>query len=169
MLYAELGGLTHPSAPFVPLPRESVHVLISHISLNNQSVVYDLGCGDGRILQMLYEKNHQQYPDVTYIGVEKNLWAYVVACIRTRHIRSSHFQITCGNIFAADLKQATHVITYLFPKLMDALLPKFTRELSPGTRLYSIDFQLSAKHAVETFDLGRPEKALGRTLYVYEF
>jgi hypothetical protein len=52
---------------------------------------------------------------------------------------------------------------------MDDLLPKFDRELKPGTRLVSASFKFTQKQPIAEFDLARGTYKLAQTLYVYEF
>ncbi|MEK7211069.1 MAG: hypothetical protein AAB731_00360, partial [Patescibacteria group bacterium] len=73
------------------------------------------------------------------------------------------------NFFRADLSAATHIFTYLFPKPMNELLPKFKKELKPGARVVSCDFLFKEKEPAEIIELHRSKNQLARRLYVYEF
>jgi hypothetical protein len=73
-----------------------------------------------------------------------------------------------GDFMKQNLSAADRVFTYLYPGLMDELLPKLEKELHPGTRLVSCDFPFSKKKAKEVIDLERP-KLTGQKLYIYEF
>ena len=77
--------------------------------------------------------------------------------------------IIYGDIFKQDLHDATHVITYLFPEVMNALLPKLNRELKKGTLLYSIDFMFENKKPKDTVVVYSKKWALGKNIYIYEF
>jgi predicted RNA methylase len=139
------------------------------MDLDAHSVVYDLGCGDGRVLTTLYAQNNK----ATYIGIERNPLVYVLARIKTRHISQSislaHLSVIYGDIFNQDLSRATHVVAYLSPQVLDALLPKFERELHTGAKVYSIDFQFTHKQPKEVVDFGRSATSLGQKLFVYQF
>ncbi len=164
-LWADLSSIGKPSAPFVPLRRGALAAALTHIDIEPSSVVYDLGCGDGRILQELHKKE----PQATFVGIERGWSPYILAKIRTRKIASEKFKIIRGDMFAYDFSQATIITTYLFPKLLDALLPKIQKEVRPGTLLYSIDFTFSHKEPVKIIDLNRPKESLGKMLFVYQF
>ena len=73
-------------APFVPVPRVMISEIIDSLDIKENSVVYDLGCGDGRILFAAYESQ----PKATYIGIEKNLSIFLYAWIRTKKIEKPH-------------------------------------------------------------------------------
>ncbi len=152
-----------PSAPFVPVPSESLPLIARLIKVNNNSIVYDLGSGDGKILRALWD----EYKVGKFVGIERGFLPYTLSRIRHRKIGNISFQRK--DFFAVDLSHATIVVTYLFPKLMDALLPKLEKELNLGTRLYSIDFQFKDKVPLEKISLSNIKGVRGRTVYVYEF
>ena len=52
---------------------------------------------------------------------------------------------------------------------MDSLLPKFEKELKPGTKVISCDFKFSKKEPTKVIHLKANKSALNRTLYVYDF
>jgi trans-aconitate methyltransferase len=146
--------LHHKRAPFVPSSRRMIDRLPDLINLNATSIVYDLGCGDGRILRSL----HRRFPAARYIGIENDLYPYLLSRIFNWNIPSRQIVIKRKNFFAEDLSSATHIIMYLFPEVMDRLLPELEKELRPGTILVSFDFSFSHKkpeHIIETPELGR--------------
>ena len=60
-------------------------------------------------------------------------------------------------------------MTYLFPGLMDKLLPKLEKELSPGTILVSVSFSFSKREPERVIDLKRTSKQSGQRLDVDRF
>jgi len=152
-------------APFVPSPQNTAHLLAQHLSIPTGSVVYDLGCGDGRLLRAL----HTLYPNSTYIGIEHELTPYFLFKFYNRRIIGKNFSISRGNFFKKDISDATHILTYLFPHVMDALLPKLERELQAGTKLISIDFPFTHKKPDQIIELSNVPHTRGKRLYVYEF
>lgn len=162
MLFHMFSTLFHKRAPFVPSSRRMVDRLPDLITLNTTSVVYDLGCGDGRILRSL----HRHFPAARYVGIENDLFPYLLAHLFNWRIVSDRFIIKRKNFFTEDLSSATHVIMYLFPEVMDQLLPKLEQELKPGTVLVSFDFSFTNKkpeRIVKTPELGRHQ------VFVYRF
>ncbi|MDB5265742.1 MAG: ribosomal protein methyltransferase [Parcubacteria group bacterium] len=139
-------------------------------TLPKGSVVYDPGCGDGRVLFAIAAKN----PGVQCVGIELRLFPYFLALRRRaaflREYPEAKVRVIRGNSFKQDLSSATHVYTYLYPEVLDRLLPKFEKELHPGTILISLDFKFLKKISERIIPLAHAEKGkLGETLYVYRF
>lgn len=149
--------------PFVPVFGMIMKDIVHAFDLKPGDRFYDLGSGDGRVLLSI----SKAFPETTCIGIEYDWMPYAIAKIRCHNKRNIHLQR--GDFFQADLSAATHIFTFLFPEAMDLLLPKLQRELRPGTRLISCDFKLADKEPVRIIDLGRKDKDLCKTLYVYEF
>lgn len=154
--------------PFVPTPRPVLREISKAMNLKKDSVVYDLGCGNGKILFYLFKNNS----NIKCIGLENN--PYPLFLVRSRLFFSGKEQkksikIINNNFFKQDLRDATHVFTYLSSGLMDKLLPKFEKELAPGTRLVSLSFSFENKKPIEKIDLKRSKYKLGRELYIYQF
>lgn len=152
-------------APFVPIPQKVVSHIVDALQICDASTVYDLGCGDARVLTAC----HARYPNASFKGIEVALLPRMLAWFRLKGIRKPHtISIRKGNFFQANISDATHIFVYLFPKVMDDLLLKFQKECKKGTRIVSCDFQFRHKDSVETIDLHRPSHVLGRRIYVYE-
>jgi len=159
-----LWSLVVTKAPFVPIPNEVLSSIVDALKLSPSSVFVDLGCGDGRVLRAA----SKQFPNIRCIGIDKALFAILSARFATRK-KYPNIVYVRSNFFRASFREATHVFTYLFPRLMDELLPRLEKELRPGTRLVSCDFKFNHKVPTEVINLNRPKHALGKTLYVYEF
>jgi hypothetical protein len=158
-----------PSAPYVPLPFPALHQLARMMVIKDEDIIYDLGAGDGRVLRTLWLYHKKG----TYIGIERNFLVFFLGNFYTRFFsrkhRTSSIHLKFGDVFDHDFSHAQHITLYLFPKVLDALLPKFQSELQPGTRVYSVDFQFAMKQPKECVSLNRDDKALARTVYIYEF
>ncbi len=164
MLILWLWSLSVTKAPFVPIPNEVLPKIIEALKLTPSSVFVDLGCGDGRVLMAATK----QFPNIRCIGIDKALFAIMSARFVARRMYPN-ISFIRSNFFKTSFRDATHVFTYLFPRLMNDLLPHLEKELRPGTRLVSCDFTFNNKKPVEVIELDRPQHALGKTLYVYEF
>lgn len=154
-------------APFVPVPKEAVDQIVEALCLGQGGalpvhrkkwVVYDMGCGDGRVLLAAYKK----YPHIEAVGIEKALLPYLIAKWRTR---GTSIKIIRGDMFAQDVSDATHVVTYLFPEMMERVEQKLTADLKPGARLVTIDFPLPNRIG----ELLIATAGRGSSLTVYEF
>lgn len=161
-------GNLRSKVPFITAPSSVFENIDKALGLDNNSVVYDLGCGDGRILFYL----SKIYPKAKYIGIENRSFPVLLARLGSflnKKKTGNKIEVINDDFFNKDLKNATHIFTYLYPNMMDDLLPKFDRELKPGTKLVSLSFQFSGKKPINEVDLGRNKYKLGRKLYIYQF
>ncbi|TSC51988.1 MAG: putative methyltransferase [Parcubacteria group bacterium LiPW_39] len=152
--------------PFVPFPKALLSEVAKVLELNENSKLYDLGCGDGRVLI----ECHKSQPGARYVGIEKDIIPIVCAKIKLSKIKKPHtISILRKNFFKQNISDATHIFVYLSPGMMDALLPKLEKELVPGTRLVTCDFAFSQKEPARIINFDRSAKSRGKRLLVYEF
>lgn len=151
------------AAPFVPISKSLLQTITADaLGIGEGSVLYDLGCGDGRLLRFGAER----HPNAAFIGIEKNLMPYAIAKFRTRKL--PNVTIIRGDLYAADISNATHVYAYLFPSLMPKVLEKLQRELKPGGIAVSCDFRMEAKEPARIIRTGR-RSGLGGMIFIYSF
>lgn len=154
--------------PFVPVPNSILKDIHKALGVKERSVVYDLGCGEGRVLFYI----SRLVPNAKYIGIENSTFPLILARLRAwwhRKITKTEIQIINQDFFHRDLSDATHIFTYLYPNVMDDLLSKFDKELKKGTRLVSVTFKFTTKQPIQEIDLGRGKYKLARKIYIYEF
>jgi len=154
--------------PFVTASNSVLKDIEKALEIKDNSVVYDLGCGDGRVLMYL----SRSYPEVRYIGIENSIFPLLLAraeSFLSKKKTGNKVEIVDNDFFKQDLSNATHIFTYLYPNIMDELLPKFEKEFKPGTRLVSLSFKFASKNPISEIDLGRSKYKLGRKIYVYQF
>jgi SAM-dependent methyltransferase len=152
-------------APFVEIPQEILPNIVKAMDVKPGSVVYDLGSGDGRVLEACY----QAEPEAKYIGIDKALVPYLLAKWKMRKLmKTADINFLHKNFFKHDFKDATHIYLYLFPGLLKSLLPKLQRELRPGAKIISCDFVFPDIEPIEVIDLNRPKGKRGRKIYVYQ-
>jgi hypothetical protein len=109
-------------------------------------------------------------PEAKYIGIDKAIVPHVYAKWKLRKILGSNVKLLHKNFFRQDLSDATHIYLYLFPGLLKSLLPKLEKELKPGTRVVSCDFEFPEEFKpVQVIDLNRAKGKRGRRLYLYSF
>src|SRR5436190_1364685 len=70
--------------PFVSTPDWAVDWLRDHLPLDKNDVVYELGCGDARVLVAMA----QQHPETKFVGIELQWWPYLLAQHRARHVKN---------------------------------------------------------------------------------
>lgn len=121
--------------PFVPTPMALVNTMVRMAELKDNEVVYDLGAGDGRILLAAKRAN----PTVRATGFEIALGVWMLGRLRLALARSDA-KLFMRDLTKQDLSNADVIFTYLTPEFMLSLIPKFQRELKPGTRILSHAF-----------------------------
>ena len=146
-------------APYVPSKPEVVQKMLEIADLKPNDVVYDLGCGDGRILIKAVEDFNVKKA----IGYEldKQRYKSTIKEIKRRNLQD-RIEIINGNLFEADISDATVVTLYLTSWGNDRLKPKLSKETRPGTRVVSHSFRISEWRVVK-------EESVGyfRTVYLY--
>ncbi len=125
-------------------------------------MVYDLGCGDGRIPITAARKYRARG-----VGVEMD--PVLVRQARDEARRQGvqdRVAIREGDLFAADLREATVVALYLLPHLNARLLPRL-KVLRPGTRIVSHAFPLGGVHAEKVVQFPSADRLAEHTIYLY--
>ena len=134
-----------PDVPYVPTTEAAVKAMLTLGGVKSTDVLYDLGCGDGRIV----------------IGAAKDFGAHAVGIdINPERIKEAKenaakagveklVRFEENDLFEADIHEATVVTLFLLPNINLKLRPKLLKDLKPGTRIVS-----------NTFDMGdwKPEK-----------
>lgn len=159
-LFQEITG----RAPFIPIDSVVLPDIVKALKLGEGSVLYDLGSGEGKVLFFAT----RTYPTIRAVGVERSYLPHFLARLRARN-KYPNITFVRDDFFNVPVNDATHVFVYLFPSIMNALLPKLTQELKSGTRVVSCDFRFENKEPIEIIKLDRTRKDLGSKLYVYEF
>lgn len=162
-----MAGNLKGEVPFLSSPGMVLKEIEKALEIKDDSIVYDLGCGDGRVLFYLSRSNKK----AKYIGIENNPFPLFLVKIMSifKNNKDIDVKIVNNDFFKQDISEATHVFLYLLPKKMDKLLPKFEKELKPGTRIVSLSFPFMDKTPTKTIDLKRGKYKLGRNIYVYQF
>jgi SAM-dependent methyltransferase len=157
--------------PYVPTSPKVARRMIELAGIRGNETVYDLGCGDGRILIAA----KKQHPHIDAVGYELSLGVWLIAKLRVLFSRLS-IPIHMKNYCAADLSDANVVFLYLFPEVMPKLMEKLNRELKPGTRVISHGFPFKEKEHVHmervplpAWHIMRPPKQEGPRVFVYEW
>lgn len=122
--------------PWVPSSMQVVHRMLEMAEVGSGDIVYDLGCGDGRILLAAARRYHARA-----VGIEidplRYLWCQFLITILGQR---KQIQIIFGNLFTKNLSEADVVICYLMPDALTKLEKKFKTELRSGTRVVSNRF-----------------------------
>jgi SAM-dependent methyltransferase len=126
------------NAPFVTTPAEVVSRMLALAGVAKGDVVYDLGCGDGRIVI-----EAARHFGVRGVGIDLNPLRIAEAREAARRAGVAGLvEFREQDLFDADLREATVVTLYLLPPVNLALRPKLLAELRPGTRVVSHAFHM---------------------------
>jgi len=127
-----------PVVPFVPTPEIVVKKMLELAKVKPGEIVYDLGCGDGRII-ITAAKDFGAY--AVGIEIRKDL---VEQCIRKVKELGLEDRVTIiyGNFFEVDISDADVVTLYLLTSINEKLKTKFIKELKPSARIVSHDFEI---------------------------
>ena len=136
-----------PDVPFVPTTDEAVQAMLKLAGVKSSDVVYDLGCGDGRIVIAAAKLfgAHSVGIDINPVRIgeakENARKAGVEKLVRFEE----------NDLFQADIHEASVVTLFLLSQVNLKLRPKLLKDLKPGTRIVS-----------NTFDMGdwKPEKEI---------
>jgi SAM-dependent methyltransferase len=122
--------------PWVPSSMQIVNQMLEMAEVGPGDVVYDLGCGDGRMLIAAAIRYH-----ACAIGIEidplRYLWCQFLITILGQR---KHIRIIFGNLFNKDISEADVVMCYLMPDALQKLEKKLKQELRSGTRVVSNRF-----------------------------
>jgi cyclopropane fatty-acyl-phospholipid synthase-like methyltransferase len=147
-----------PEVPFFPSTEEAVDGMLKLAGTGPNDVVFDLGCGDGRIVIAAAKQFGARG-----VGVEIDPAPLRLAVYYARRAGvQDRVRFVRGDLFDADLSEATVVTLFLFESLNRRLLPKLLAELKPGTRIVA--------HRYGFGDAWPPEKTVqagASTLYLW--
>jgi precorrin-6B methylase 2 len=149
--------LREPDVIYVPTPENVVQEMLKLANVHAGDVLYDLGCGDGRTVVTAAKEY-----GIRAVGVD----------INPERIKESEENARAAGVtklatfrnedlFETNFKEATVVTLYLLPSLNLKLRPKLWKELKPGTRIVSHDFDMGDWAPEKKVDLE------GHTIYLW--
>lgn len=146
---------------FVPTPRIISDAMIDLSDLKAGETIYDLGAGDGRVLERALDR----VPQAKAIGLEGAYGVWLLAKCRHLFIQRKP-QMIYANFFCRNLNDANVIFAYLGVDMMQKLRPKFEAELRPGTRVVSHAFSIHGWEPAEVKTVLMP--FFGKTnVYLY--
>lgn len=148
--------------PFVPTPEVVVRRMLQLANVRKDEVVYDLGCGDGRIVIMAAREFGARS---ACIEIRKDLYEQTLRRVRDLGLED-RVKVIYGNFFEEDLSEADVVTMYLLTSVNERIRPKLERELRPGVRVVSHDFEMPGWKPLIVEDLY--EEWRSHKIYLYK-
>jgi tRNA G37 N-methylase Trm5 len=133
-----------PDVIFVPTPQKAVEKMLEMAEIKEGDILYDLGCGDGRIVVTAAKKYGIK---ATGIDIDPERVKESKENVKTNGVE--HLAtIKHADIFQTDFSDATVVTLYLLPDLNVKLIPQLEK-LKPGTRIISYSFDMEGVKPAE--------------------
>ncbi len=151
-----------PDVVYVPTPQDVVDKMLELAKVTKDDLVYDLGCGDGRIVvtaAKMYGCKAIGY-DVDPERIKESLQ-------NVKEYNVGHLvRIEQKDIFTLDLSKANVITLYLLPELNVKLIPQL-KKLKPGSRIVSHDFNMRGVKPDKVVRLTSSEDSTGHKIYLW--
>ena len=150
-------------APYVNSPEQAVQKMLDMTSLRPGQTLYDLGCGDGRILISAAKKYR-----VKAVGVEisEHLAQRAAENVKKAGL-TDRVTVVHGNFMNTDLSPADVVTLYLATSANESLRPNLERYLRPNSRVVSYDYPVPGWKPIQTAET-EGLHGTTHTIYLYE-
>jgi SAM-dependent methyltransferase len=160
---SSLDDFRHNLAPKVGSPEHAVEKMLEVANLKPGEIIYDLGCGDGRILIAAASKYK-----VKGVGIEISDHLARTAADQVKKAGlQDQVKIIHGDFMKTDLSDANVVTLYLATAANDMLRPNLERYLKPATRVVSYDYPIPGWKPIETSETEGRSNAV-HTIYLYQ-
>ena len=148
-------------APFVPSPQNIVEKMLEAAQLKPGETVFDLGCGDGRVLVTAARQFRAKA-----VGVELSpKIAQMARDIIKQQKLDGDASVIEGNLLDVDLSKADVVTLYLLTESNSRLRPNLEKYLKPGARVVSHDFEIKGWKPVRVEEVQAHRRS--HKIYVY--
>ena len=151
--------LTKPlDVPYVPTPQPVVNKMLDVANVGKDDLLYDLGCGDGRIVITAAKERGARG-----VGIDLNPERIAEANVNAKRAGvSGKVKFMVGDLFDTDLSNASVVTLYLLPSVNRKLRPQLWKQLKVGSRVVSHAFDMGPEWPPEKI-----EKVDGQTVYFW--
>jgi hypothetical protein len=155
LLYAVItNGQDLSKLPYVPTPQLVVDEMIKLAKVTDSDFVIDLGSGDGRIV---ISAAKQTQASGLGVDIDAGLVALSAKNAKAAGV-DDRVKFIKGDMFKANIAEATVLMLYVVPDFMAKLRPKLLAELKPGARVISHDYYMGDWHPDQMVTLTVPEK-----------
>ncbi|HEY6991395.1 MAG TPA: class I SAM-dependent methyltransferase [Bryobacteraceae bacterium] len=142
----DLGDFRNNLAPYVNSPEHAIDRMLQLAALKDGDTLYDLGCGDGRILIAAASRYK-----IKGVGIEISEHLAKTAAEKVKKAGlQNQVKIIHADFMKTDLSDANVVTLYLATTANDMLRPNLERYLKPSTRVVSYDYPIPGWKAIET-------------------
>ncbi len=143
-----------PDIGYLPTPPEAIEAMLSLADVQASDILYDLGSGDGRILIRAAQRFGARG-----VGIDIDPQR-ISQAISNADQAGVNDRVTFlhQNLFESDFHEATIVVLYLLPYLNLKLRPRLLKQLKPGTRILSHDFDMGDWHPHHIQTVQTPEE-----------
>lgn len=148
-------------APFVPSPQPIVERMLELASVKPGETVFDLGCGDGRVLVTAAQRYKAK---AVGIEISEKLVDDATARIAKLGLQDQA-KVLKGDIREADLTGADVVVMYLLTGTNEQIRPRLEKFLKPGARVVSYSY---AVPGWKPSRVDRTDERHGHPIYLYE-
>jgi predicted RNA methylase len=149
--------------PYVPTPYPVVREMLRLAGVGPEDIVYDLGCGDGRILVV----SVKEFNAKKAVGIEKDPERVKEAKNNIiNHGLAERVVVVNDDFFNVNISEATVVTLFLLTSVNEALRPKLENELRDGARVVSHEFRIPGWNPVRVVDV-KDDNGLTHTIYLY--
>lgn len=152
-----------PDVVYVPTPNDIVSKMLKTVDLKKKDVVYDLGCGDGRIVVTAARKYGCK--GVGY-EIDPVRLKECVANIK-KHKVGKLVEIRNKDLFKADLSKATVITTYLLAEMNKKLIPQF-QKMKKGSRIVTHEYEIPGVKYVKQLTVKSREDNEEHFIYLYK-
>ena len=151
-------------APYVPSPPEVVDRMLTLAAVTKADVVYDLGCGDGRI-PIAAAKTY----GARGVGLDIDPKRIEESRANAKAAGVEHLvEFRVEDVLEANVSEATVVTLYLLSSSNAKLRPLLTRQLRPGARIVSHAFSMGPSWPADKVDRFTTSTADEITLYLWK-
>ena len=131
-----------PDVEYVPTPHNVVAEMLRLVAVKPTDVIYDLGCGDGRVVITAAKRYKARG-----VGIDIDPQRIKESRANARQAGvAKRVKFLQQDLFETDIREASVVTLYLLPELNRKLRPKLLSDLRPGTRVVSHDFDMGDWH-----------------------
>jgi|SRR5690242_13398450 SAM-dependent methyltransferase len=150
-------------APYVTSPEHAIDKMLQMANLRSGETLYDLGCGDGRILIAAAERYK-----VKAVGIEISDHLARTAAEKVKKAGlQNQVKVVHGNFMRTDLSGADVVTLYLATTANESLRPNLEHYLRPNTRVVSYDYPIPGWKPIETSE-SEGHHGTNHTIYLYQ-